>query len=195
MKIHLGCGKLYLNNYINIDILSEVADLKLDINDLKIINNNKVDEIYICHVLEHVKRQEIFDMVLEWNRIIKKDGVLRLSVPDFKKIVEIYNKNNDLSEICGLIHGGQRDIYDIHYVTYDYETIKELLENCGFYDIKIYVTFDFLKHEDDYSKATIPHMDLKNGVLMSLNIICKKEKDIFKNEIQLSNKIIKILKI
>lgn len=195
MKIHLGCGNLYLKDYTNIDINSEKADLNLDINNLQIFNSNKIEEIYICHVLEHVKRDQILQMFLEWNRILKINSYLRLSVPDLKKIIEIYNDYKDLSLICGLIHGGQRNKYDIHYITYDFETLEEILKSTGFYDIQIYNPFEFLSPEnDDYSKATIPHMD-PSGNIMSLNIICKKKNDVNINEIQLSNKLKKIFKL
>ena len=30
--------------------------------------------------------------MLEWNRILKIDGVLRIAVPDFEKVVKIYLK-------------------------------------------------------------------------------------------------------
>ena len=56
IKLHLGCGKLKLPDFINIDIEHENADMKLDINNLSMFNNNTVDEIYNCHVLEHIKR-------------------------------------------------------------------------------------------------------------------------------------------
>ena len=34
MKLHLGCGKLILEDFINIDVLSERADIKLDFTNL-----------------------------------------------------------------------------------------------------------------------------------------------------------------
>jgi len=80
MKLHLGCGKLTLKDYINIDILNKNADIKLDIKNLSIFNSNKIEEIYICHVLEHFKRNEIIKIILEWNRVLKIGGILRISV-------------------------------------------------------------------------------------------------------------------
>lgn len=47
MKLHLGCGKLKLNDFINIDLLSDLADLKLDFTNLTIFNSLIVEEIYI----------------------------------------------------------------------------------------------------------------------------------------------------
>lgn len=194
IKLHLGCGKLKLPNFINIDIEHENADMKLDINNLSIFNNNSVNEIYNCHVLEHVKRRQILHTIIEWNRILKKDGVLRIAVPDFKSIMQIYQKNNDISQLIGLLNGGQRDDYDIHYVNFDIETLTEILETCGFGYIEIYNPNEFLGEFDDYSKCYLPHMDSENGVLMSLNIKCKKMKDMKYDDIEISEKLKKFCK-
>lgn len=191
MKLHLGCGKLKLEKFINIDLLSEYADLKIDFRNLKIFNNNVVEEIYICHALEHFKRKEIIELFLEWNRILKTDGLLRIAVPDFEKIVKIYLKNKDISELIGFLSGGQKNDYDFHYVNFDIYILEELLKSCGFDDIKKYNSNEFLGEKDDYSKSFLPHMDFENGELMSLNIICKKIKNVNINNIIFNDKILK----
>ena len=186
INLHLGCGKLKLPDFINVDIQSEVADMKFDINDLSVFNNNTVDQIYMCHTLEHIRRHKILALFLEWNRVIKLDGKLRVAVPDFEKVVKIYNKNHNLSELLGLINGGQRDDYDIHFVNFDFDTLKELLESCGFTNVERYNQDEFLGDNDDYSKCYLPHMDKENGELMSLNVLCTKSNDVNINNVKLS---------
>lgn len=196
MKLHLGCGKLYLKNFLNIDIESEKADIKHDIIKLDFINNERVDEIYICHVLEHIKRHDTIKLFLEWNRILKKEGILRISVPNFESIVKVYEKNRNMAELIGLLNGGQRNKYDIHYICYDFNILCETLKTCGFYDIKIYDPFEFLEQEqDDYSKAYLPHLDFKNGVCMSLNVVCKKQTNIDNTNIKITDNLKKYFKI
>ena len=194
MKLHLGCGKLKLRNFINVDIDSPVADIKLNITDLSIINSNTVDEIYICHVLEHFKRNELLELFLTWNRVLKCDGVLRISVPDFEKVVRVYMKTNKLYELIGFLNGGQKNMYDIHYVNFDYVTLTGLLDACGFSNFVIYDPHEFLGDQDDYSKAYLPHMDSENGTLMSLNIMCTKNRDITRDEIILSEELKRYVK-
>ena len=58
----------------------------------------------------------------------------------------------------------------------------------------LYDCEDFLKNKDDYSKAYLPHMD-KNGTLMSLNIICKKQKDKTKATLELSENLKQFFKL
>ena len=195
MKLHLGCGKLKLDNFTNIDILSDKADLKLNFTDLSIFNNSKIEEIYISHALEHFKRREIIHLLLEWNRILKIDGVLRIAVPDFEKIVKLYLKNRDISELIGFLSGGQRDKYDIHYVNFDIYILEKLLKSCGFDNIERYNVFEFLGDKDDYSKCYLPHMDFDKGELMSLNIICKKKKNIDINNLFLCETLKKFTKL
>ena len=125
MKLHLGCGNLYLDDYINVDIYSEIADLKVDITDLSVINNNKVSEIYMSHVLEHFKRSEVLNFLSECNRVLKIGGILRVSVPDFDQVVKVYNKNKNIAEVVGLLNGGQKNDYDIHFLNYNFEILKE----------------------------------------------------------------------
>ena len=194
MKLHLGCGKLYLDNYINIDIDSPNADIKADIVNLNFINDKRVDEIYICHVLEHINRSKTINLFLEWNRLLKKEGILRISVPNFQSIVDIYQKNKNMAELIGLLNGGQTNKYDVHYICYDYEILKEILLATGFHDVQRYDCEEFLKNKDDYSKAYLPHMD-KNGTLMSLNLVCKKKKDKTKTTLELSKNLKQFFKL
>ena len=194
MKLHLGCGKLYLDGYINIDIDSPNADIKADIVNLDFINDKRIDEIYICHVLEHITRGKTINLFLEWNRLLKKEGVLRISVPNFQSIVDIYQKNKNMAELIGLINGGQTNKYDVHYICYDYKILKEILLATGFYDVQYYDCEEFLKNKDDYSKAYLPHMD-KNGTLMSLNLICKKNEDKTKVTLELSKNLKQFFKL
>ena len=195
MKLHLGCGKLKLENFLNIDILSDTADMKLNFTNLSIFNNSNIDEIYISHALEHFKRKEIIDLILEWNRILKVGGILRIAVPDFEKVVKMYLKNKNISELIGFLSGGQRDEYDIHYVNFDIYILEKLLKACGFDNIERYDAFDFLGIKDDYSKCYLPHMDFDNGELMSLNIICKKTANVNKDNLVLCETLKKFTKL
>ena len=51
MKLHLGCGKLKLNTFVNIDLLSDIADLKLILQNYKylILQYRRNIYIYLMH--------------------------------------------------------------------------------------------------------------------------------------------------
>ena len=68
---------------------------------------------------------------------------------------------------------GEETIY--HKTTYDFKSLKLLLENLN---MKNVIEYDWRETEhsefDDHSQAYIPHMDKDNGTLISLNVECIK---------------------
>lgn len=171
-KLHVGCGKVYIPGFIHIDLMDyDHIDHKRSVDDLGIFEDGSVDLIYACHVLEHFKRADIGKVLKEWSRVLKPGGVLRVSVPGFEELVEIYKKYDDLNLILGPLVGGQTYLYNFHYMAFDFKSISALLKEAGFSDVKRY---DWRKTEhaniDDYSQAYIPHMDKENGMPVSLNV-------------------------
>jgi hypothetical protein len=68
---------------------------------------------------------------------------------------------------------GDNIIY--HKTVYNFESMKNLLTKACFRDIMIY-DWRTTEHAqfDDHSQAYIPHMDIENGTLVSLNVECAK---------------------
>ncbi len=172
MKLHLGCGKRYIPGFFHIDGMDGPhIDHVCSIDDLGFIEDNSIELIYACHVIEHFKRSRLPMVLKEWNRVLKKGGIIRLAVPDFEAIVEVYKKHKDLSLVIGPLYGGQNYLYNIHYNTFDFISLKEYLESAGFKSVSRYDHRD-TEHSsvDDFSQAYIPHMDKENGILISLNV-------------------------
>lgn len=175
MKLHLGCGTKWLEGYLHVDILEhEKIDIVSDLRKLSAIQDSSVEEIYACHVLEHFGRNEVRNVLIEWTRVLKRGGLLRISVPDFSAVTKMYQKTGNISELLGLLYGGQRNEYDFHKICFDLKSLEELLVSIGYQEIKRYDHKEFLPSSfDDYSRAYLPHMD-SNGTLMSLNITARK---------------------
>jgi predicted SAM-dependent methyltransferase len=172
MKLHLGCGKRFIPGFFHIDgIDGPHIDHVCSIDDLSFIEDNSIDLIYACHVVEHFKRARLPDVLKEWYRVLKKEGKLRLAVPDFEAIVKVYNKYKDLDLVIGPLYGGQNYLYNIHYNTFDFDSLNGYLERAGFNKVNRY---DYRETEhssiDDFSQAFIPHMDKENGIPISLNV-------------------------
>jgi predicted SAM-dependent methyltransferase len=176
MKLHIGCGNKYLPGFKHMDAMSgNHIDYVCDARHLTMIDTDSVNEIYACHILEHVGREDVLEVLKEWNRVLKPKGIIRIAVPDFESIVKEYIKNPDLSKYLGLLYGGQNYEYNFHYITFDFSYMKNLLQQAGFDDVERYDWQTFLpENYDDFSRAYIPHMDFKNGRLMSLNVIANK---------------------
>ena len=60
--------------------------------------DSTVDLIYSCHMLEHLDKDESKTFFNESYRVLKKNGVMRLVVPDFHKLTEQYKNDNDVEK-------------------------------------------------------------------------------------------------
>ena len=177
MKLHIGCGKKYLPGFKHLDIMEYPhIDYVRNSDDLSIFEDNSIEEIYACHILEHINRNDINKVLSEWYRVIAPNGILRIAVPDFEQIVSEYlASGNDLNKVLGLLYGGQNYQYNFHYQAFDYIRLSNLLKEAGFKSIERYNWKEFLPADyDDYSRAYLPHMDFEHGRLMSLNVIAIK---------------------
>jgi len=176
VQLHLGCGKRYIPGFIHIDLADfPHIDYKTDVSDLSMFEDNSVEKIYACHVLEYFDRIQVKDVLKEWHRVLKPKGILRVAVPDFEALVKVYQQYGDLSLIIGPLYGRweiedtQKVIY--HCTVYDFESLKNVLESAGFANIHRYDWRKTIhKDYDDYSQAYIPHMDKEHGLLISLNL-------------------------
>ncbi|MGH7042265.1 MAG: class I SAM-dependent methyltransferase, partial [Acetobacteraceae bacterium] len=90
MKLHLGCGPVHLDGWINIDQDNEVADRKLDLRQSLPYETASASMIFCEHFIEHVTRDEARELLRECRRVLVPDGVLRLSTPDLRWLVIKY---------------------------------------------------------------------------------------------------------
>jgi|TARA_B110000438_G_C15791714_1_gene640969 predicted SAM-dependent methyltransferase len=178
INLHLGCGKRNIPNFINIDKSSfKHIHFKKSVDNLKIFKNNSVDMIYASHVLEYFDIHELKKVLKEWKRVLKKDGLLRISVPNFQSLIKVYKKTNNIENIIGPLFGrmksGKNTIY--HKYVHDYKSLNKILKSLNFKKIK---KFNWRKtfhaKYDDHSQAYFPHMSKTNGIMISLNIDAKK---------------------
>ena len=174
-RLHLGCGKKHIPGFTHIDIQpNDHIDYVSIVSKLDMIENETIELIYACHLLEHFGRHECSGILEEWHKKLRKNGILRLAVPNFEACIDYYMQSNDpnkINKILGLVCGGQKNEYDFHKMIYDKELLVSMLSKIGFREI---YEWDWRQTEhseiDDYSQSYLPHMDKKNGKLMSLNI-------------------------
>jgi predicted SAM-dependent methyltransferase len=136
--LHVGCGKINSPEFINIDAqaLPHVHVVTADISSLGDFSNDSVDLVYMCHILEHIKKDSLVNVLTEMKRILKKEGVLRLSVPDFDRLIEVYiASDRDVDSIHPQLMGGQDHAYNFHYSVFNRRNLSDLLEKVGFCEI------------------------------------------------------------
>ena len=179
MKLHLGCWHRYIPGFVHVDLFEhEHIDYVSDIGNLSFIDNDTVDYIYCSHALEYKDFEQAINVFNEWNRVLKKKGLLRIAVPDFDSLIELYGNTKNIDSIIGPLYGkmeiNNKDrLY--HKVVYTFDKLESLLINSGFNQVARYNWRDTEhSHIDDHSQAYYPHMDKENGKLLSLNVECYK---------------------
>ena len=178
-KLHLGCGKVRIPGYINVDIQpSDAVDVLCDIRELK-FEAESFDLIYSCANLEHFGRREWKGVLKHWAGFLAPGGTLRISTSDFEACMARYQEARNMAELQGLLIGGQKDDWDWHGIVFDFALLKEGLEEAGLTGIRRY---DWRETDygrmgvDDFSQAYLPHMDKDNGRLMVLNVEADKPR-------------------
>ena len=139
--LHLGCGPVNHPSFINIDGIAypHIHYIRA-IDNLKPFAPESVDLIYASHCLEHFSFRKVPKVLSEWYRILKKEGTLRISVPDFELLLKIYNENNqDIETIIQPLMGGQDYKYNFHMTVFNQKNLDKLLKNTGFRNVQIWI--------------------------------------------------------
>ena len=128
-------------NYFSGDLNPLVADIKIDITNIK-FENNFFDFIICNHVLEHVKDDK--KAMRELFRVLKPDGEAILQVPISKYNQETFEDFSITSPVEREKYFGQKDHVRIYGKNY-----KEKLENVAFkvylFDIKTFLSIKKIK--------------------------------------------------
>tara|TARA_E500000331_G_C17203872_1_gene690498 strand:- start:762 stop:1310 length:549 start_codon:yes stop_codon:yes gene_type:complete len=182
MKLHLGCGSKKLANYVHVDIADfpHIAHKK-PIYPLDFIESGSVEEIYCSHALEYYDFHEALLVLKDWHRVLNDNGCLRLSVPDFDKLLKVYyDQSGNIDSIIGPIFGrwSISADYIYHRTVYNKKKLTELLSIVGYHNIKDWEPLEFFGKDsnsfDDYSKAFHPKMDFEKGFPISINFLAFK---------------------
>lgn len=108
-----------------------------EVNELNVFPDKSADLIYASHVLEHISFREVPKVLKEWRRVLKAGGVLRISVPDFDRIIDVYShEGNVIQAIVGVLMGAQEEAYNFHKAVFNNRYLTELLLSVGFREVR-----------------------------------------------------------
>lgn len=137
VRIHAGSGDKPWPLWINVDAHGD-PDIVSDVRTMP-FEASYADEISAIHVVEHIPRLSVDNMLLDWHRILKPGGKLSIEVPCLNKIAQMIvdgEKNMGLMQMG--IFGDPRDKKSgmMHAWAYTREELTNILINTGYVDIK-----------------------------------------------------------
>ena len=182
LKVHLGCWHRVIPGFVHVDLCDMPhIDHKSGIDALPFLKDNSVSLIYCSHALEYFDRDQAREVLTEWFRVLAPGGLLRLAVPDFAALIQVYQQTGELARVLGPLYGkmgintehGPATLY--HRTTYDEASLTALLQDCGFVEAARW-DWRLTEHAqiDDHSQAYFPHMQKDTGILVSLNLQARK---------------------
>lgn len=144
LRLHWGCGSRKIHKWLNVDGWKTPAtDFEYDLRESIPLSDNSVSHIFTEHVLEHITLEEGKMVLKEFHRILNKDGIARIVVPDLElccdaflsRDVNWFAKVDDSFETAGM--GFNSIFYNhSHRYIYDFESLNQLLLDAGFKTIK-----------------------------------------------------------
>jgi hypothetical protein len=148
MKLHLGCGEIHLEGYLNIDFPPEqhtvqtkkAADEYHNILELS-YPANSINEIRLHHVFEHFWRSTAVGLLAGWWSWLEPGGLLHIEVPDFDRTAFAILNPFSLkrNKLVGLRHifGSREANWAIHYEGWSSKRLSDLLRDIGYQIEKI----------------------------------------------------------
>jgi len=162
-KLHIGCGKNILPNWLNMDYLPlSRAALYLDARRPFFFKGDTFDYIFSEHMIEHISYDDGLKMLVECRRVLKPLGKLRISTPDLTFMIGLCRSEKSALEreyikwasdvFCNGCPG-VNEVFVINYFMrnwghtfiYDENTLRNAMTTAGFTNI---VKCDLQESED-----------------------------------------------
>ncbi len=156
--LHIGCGNLPIAGWLNTDLNFSEKVTFMNAGEKFPFPDVSFHYIFSEHLFEHLSYQQGKNMLQESYRVLKPDGVFRLTMPGLEFLMDIYfNQENELNEqytdwsISVFDPEIKKDFQSEkiprmfvlnnfmrfwgHQMIYDKETITNLLKKAGFTNI------------------------------------------------------------
>ena len=149
-KLHIGCGKIKLEGFLNSDMLGKIP---IDIRKRLPFPSNSFDLVFSYHLIEHIYAKDAKTFLHESHRILKPNGTLIIGTPSIEKIAKALYCDTDPSHKNLMLDYHKKfthtkkvmsaeyindvtHIYFGHKYIYDMATMSHLAKNAGFANVK-----------------------------------------------------------
>ncbi len=146
IALHIGCGENDIKGWVNIDLVSTIADRQLDVRGGLPYEDTSVSYIYSEHFVEHLTVAEAQKVFREFHRVLASDGIVRIATPDLRYILRRYFfgwKRQEWIKKYGfewiktpaeMVNVGMREWG--HQYLYDEQELRRRLLEAGFDDVR-----------------------------------------------------------
>lgn len=135
-KLHLGCGPLHLDGWVNIDNAEYPGvDQVLDVTAGLPFEN--VSFVFAEHFIEHIAYPDAANLLRECRRIMSDDGVLRLSTPNLDWVWFTHYRlpAEDPDAVLGCFALNRAFRGWGHQFLYNEQTLRTTLLDAGFANV------------------------------------------------------------
>lgn len=145
-RLHVGAGGERLPGWLNSDLVA--GDVYLDLTRPLPLPDSSFAYAFGEHVIEHISERQGERLLRELHRVLRPGGVLRITTPDLRKIIAIYEDRNPViglpeyaEFLDGIAAGEHRRGAQVlntfmrawgHRYVYDEEDLRVKLEAAGF---------------------------------------------------------------
>lgn len=170
LKLNLGSRDRSMPGFKNMDCEAHPGvDFVGDVSDLSRFEDGSVSAIFASNILEHFPHIRTHNVLTEWKRVLKTGGTLYLSVPDFARAVELYQKCGLNDWIQNFLMGDQPYPTAFHYAIFDENRLRMVLMSVGFRECYRVESFPFAdKNDCSHNLSTM------DGRHVSLNMVVRK---------------------
>lgn len=100
------------------------------------LHNSVADYIYSSHFFEHLYRSDARHLLQECHRVLKLNGILRISIPDLAYAISLYSaaRKDEMLQMYFFIEEDDNQ-YSRHKYMYDFEMLSSLMREMGFRNI------------------------------------------------------------
>jgi predicted SAM-dependent methyltransferase len=133
--LDIGCGESLKKGDIGVDFRkTSSVDIVADARMLP-FKDASFDHVYSSHLIEHFSHREVRNVLVEWIRVLKKEGVIEIRCPDLRARALLFFLNPSWQNVKN-IYGGQDYVGNQHRCGFSFGLLKHFLESCGIKNIK-----------------------------------------------------------
>jgi hypothetical protein len=139
IRLNLGCGHIPMEGYLNVDGRPlEGVDIVAEVGDLP-FETATVTQIHSAHLLEHFPVEELRRRLLPyWFDLLLPGGTFTAVVPDPETMIDEYVARRFSFEDLRLVTFGEQEYEgDFHFNMFSKDSLKNLLGEAGFSDVRI----------------------------------------------------------